>query len=348
MTEYPSDIRTFLFIPLFNVKVSEDILNKKINGFQIITSKQYFESYRHILVEKGWPEYTNELDYLVEIPKLGAIYHPVSSYIVVKEILLPERPENVSFQDLQVHISKCMEKILYFLMACRLVSGGNIQIKDYFVISKILKYRGNLGISTNGEDIDGIYLLSKHQVFCIPHYDITSINIKKILLTAKKLFKVYDVVKIPIQYFMQYYSAKDIYDKIIKLAIVWETSILNDCKDELKYRLQVRSSSLLHRDISKVLALVYDIRSDIVHGGDVKKNEIKKLKKIVGNDNIEETFVLIFIFIRDYLENITREILCIFINKIYKTRKTIEQVAKEIDDSIFCSFEKINPDTKRD
>ena len=153
-TNFPQDTKAFLFVPLFNVDVDKNLIGKSIYGFKIITSQQYFEEYKHLIVEDGWPKYTDELDRKVEIPRPGTIYRPVSSYIIVREISLPKEYNQQTAQEARETIDKYVGMIIFFLIACRCLMAGNLQFNGYFVISKIAYYHGELPFVTAQRDID--------------------------------------------------------------------------------------------------------------------------------------------------------------------------------------------------
>lgn len=330
--------KIFLFVPLFNIKVEKDILNKDIYGYKLITSQQYFASYYNC----KWPSLSQTFNEIVASPRLGQVsLSPTSRYILVKEIHFDKSiPENTVSKLYEQIIPRYVQKIIFFLMSCRCIESGNIQYNRYFVFSEEYSSVGYLPNSTPPECLTEKFYKIRGKYITFSEYEFNDSIVEKAINFAKKISKVRKLIEIPLSFFMEYYASDKIYAKLLRLAIVLETTILNDCKNELKYRLQVRTSALLHRDISKILALVYDIRSDIVHSGDIQKDEIKKLKKLIEHDDTDEVLSLIFIFVRDYLDNIIREVLYIFIYKIYKTRKTLEQTAKEIDDVVFSVLEK--------
>ncbi len=340
MTDFPQNIRTFLFVPLFNVTVDASLFNKKINGFKIITSKQYFAEYKPLMIEDGWPKYTDELDKIVEIPSPGTFYHPLCNFLIVREIYLPAEENQQTADEVRSIINKYLERISYFLYACRCLKAGNLQYESYFAISKIAYYYGKLSYDTALQNMDRCKVSPLQKLYMHDWYDLSSNNVMWLLRFAKKIYKVKDKMGLPIAYFMEYYSSLKEYERIIKLAIVWESSILNDCKQELEYRFKIRSSALLEEDLSKVLSLAYDIRSSIVHTGLLRKENAKKLKKFLNTDETDGG-TLLFIFMKDHLEEITRQILQNLILRIYKSGKTLEETAKDIDKEIFKSLGKI-------
>ena len=69
------------------------------------------------------------------------------------------------------------------------------------------------------------------------------------------------------------YSRQSAEDKLIDLAIAWESSLLNDTEDELTYKLSVRGGALLApvrepSDTASLLQSGYRMRSKIVHNGE--------------------------------------------------------------------------------
>lgn len=341
LADFPQNIRTFLFVPLFNVDVDESLIGKGVYGFKIITSKQYFEEYRPLMIEEGWPQYTGELDRKVEIPKPGMIYRPVSSYIIVREISLPIEYDQQTAQEAQETIDKYVEMLIFFLIACRCLMAGNLQFNGYFVISKVAYYHGELPFVTAQRDIDKFKYSPLQKFYFCEHYHFSSQKILYLLRFSRKIYNVWDAMAIPLNYFMEYYSSSKGYERIIKLAIVWESSILNDCQSELEYRFKIRTSALLGENLSKVLSLAYKARSSIVHTGKLRKDDIKDLKKFLSTEETDGD-ILVYLLIRDHLEEITRQILQNFILQIYHKKKTLEETAKQIDQEIFEGFKKNN------
>ena len=61
----------------------------------------------------------------------------------------------------------------------------------------------------------------------------------------------------------------------------------------------------------------------------------KQLRKFLGASNDKKMVELILIFIRDYMEDITRKILLYFIDQAAETYKSLEEIAQSIDSDVF-------------
>ena len=76
-------------------------------------------------------------------------------------------------------------------------------------------------------------------------------------------------------------------DKLIDLCIAFESLYLPNIKDELKFRLSVRAAWFLgeskddRQRLLTVLKKIYDYRSTVVHGGELKKRDVTVDKKTI-------------------------------------------------------------------
>ena len=118
---------------------------------------------------------------------------------------------------------------------------------------------------------------------------------------------------LPLSYFNQYHSSKTPIDKLIKLSIVWESTILNGIQSELSYRFALRGTHLLKETLNFILKTAYDVRSCIVHTGDIDSSAAKKMRNLFNEDDSDS--LVFFKFIKDYLEPVTRNILNEFLQK---------------------------------
>jgi hypothetical protein len=98
------------------------------------------------------------------------------------------------------------------------------------------------------------------------------------------------------------------YDRIIKLAIALESSVLAGIDKELTYRLKIRASAFIKQNCYKVLDIFYQLRSSIVHDGEIGSEELKNIKKIINDKQCSDSKAL-FVFLSDYIEPIVRNIL---------------------------------------
>ena len=135
---------------------------------------------------------------------------------------------------------------------------------------------------------------------------------------------------------MQYYNTTSTYDRIVKLAIVLESSVLAGLEQELNYRLKLRASAFLKHDYRKMLDILYQLRSGIVHNGYIKKDCFDTLKKFLKDKDCSDTKAL-FVFIKDYIEPLVREILHKAFEEFARNEKVnnFNQLFSNIDNKIF-------------
>ncbi len=82
----------------------------------------------------------------------------------------------------------------------------------------------------------------------------------------------------PISRFNLAYTRRTAEDRIIDLTICLE-SLLSDSPDAIAYRMQLRAAALLRKthkpaDVRDLIALVYDIRSKVVHTGKTGSGQV--------------------------------------------------------------------------
>lgn len=333
-------VDTYIFVPLYNVEIEDEILDKEIYGFKIVETGIYYQKYRSLLNNQGMNYATYELDQILNYNNIMHFFSkPVCNYIIIKKILCPKIIDQSTADYRDSLVGKNLNKLDCFIRASRCLYQGNIQVNQYFILSRVAKEIHTLPVSSENKCILGNYRSVNGNYF-LPKYKLNAKIIAEIINFTKKLNKCRKHMSIPVAFFTDYYSTSGIIERMIKIAIVWETSVLNDCSSELKYRLQARTSALLNRDLSQVLSLAYDIRSSLVHSGKITPSELKNMKKII-KISPEETddMACLFVFLRDHLEEITRKILQTLVNRICKTRKTLEYTAKEIDNNIFRVLE---------
>jgi hypothetical protein len=80
-------------------------------------------------------------------------------------------------------------------------------------------------------------------------------------------------------------------DNIADIVTLFEVVYLPETKSELKYRLCVRCAKFLgsdsssYHDLFTLFSIAYDIRSSIVHSGQISRGDQKKLSKLGINVN---------------------------------------------------------------
>ena len=116
--------------------------------------------------------------------------------------------------------------------------------------------------------------------------------------------------------------------------------MLTGRNEELNYRLFLRTSALLGKDLKELLEAFYSIQSDIVHNGVIqeksskkknKKDIYDKISKIVNIERKDRT-ELIFYFVKDIgtlIREILRKTFAIFANNTSIT--TYEEINSDIE-----------------
>jgi hypothetical protein len=100
---------------------------------------------------------------------------------------------------------------------------------------------------------------------------------------------------IALRWFNRVYSTRHPEDAIVFLAIALESSVLADVREELKFRLRLRTAALLGgtdgREAFSTLSQMYDARSAIVHAGS-SYSELARTGKIDGQ-LVEKTIAIV-------------------------------------------------------
>jgi hypothetical protein len=135
-------------------------------------------------------------------------------------------------------------------------------------------------------------------------------------------------LNIAIRKFNDSYNRLKLEDKIIDLTIGFESTILHGIKEELSYRLRLRTALLLgenfdeRKRISKTMKELYDRRSEIVHQG---KN-LPPTLKIYGEEHTAKDFVsTIEDFLRRTIKKYGRRI---------SQGESMEDINKNVDKSL--------------
>lgn len=325
----------YLILPLYLATVDLDVLNVEfLGGYKIISTKEFHEKYINTLYD-----HDNLLHEDTILPCAGMVVNkPSAHYILLKEVpLLNGFSDEDKLKDKET-INNEIQKLDLFISALRLLAAGSIHTYRIYFLSDTMHDNRVLKTSTSLFDIQNWYHGIEGEHHFWEYYNINANTLKKVVSTMENLTHTYDRFWLSLTYFNQYHSSYDIVDKLIKLSIIWESTILNDKRDELRYALSLRGSYLLEKDLSDILKTAYDVRSSIVHTGDITPSYMKKMKKIL-NEDISE-FGTLFKFIKNYLEPITRDILNIFLERMVGNNKTLNQIATEIDNEIYSKLGK--------
>lgn len=338
-----------LFIPLFNIEVEENLLRKDfINKYKILPSEDItLEPQNYVFATDS-----NTRTFIKDITLNGPnkwLLHPYAKFVLCKTVLLQNDDDKTIVAAKETY-KKEVDKIL---LSLRLVSDGFCQVNNLYMLA-------------NGHSIVTA-MLSSSQIenVCMSHrsykgtllgenlYNLTT----KVFNDAQKEFEKIDsieknVISIPSSYFHKCYNSVTPSDRILNLAIVLESTMLAGKSQELTYRLLLRTSAFLEKDVKKVLEYFYTLRSEIIHNGTIpdfnsKKNQkdlYKPLAKITGIE-AKDCTELIFYFIKNHVEPLVREVLRksfhIFAEdaKIYTYQELNSYIEKFILEKISSGFE---------
>ena len=331
----------YIIIPIFEATIEENFFNKEItNGYSFISSEEFHKKYTNILYDVN-----NLLENDIKIPVVGdLITRPIARFLLIKEIQLDDRNDAQSKINNDITLKREFDYINIIIEALHLLQYGAIYINNVYVLSNNTSENYIINSSTSLYEIKNHYFIDANHSYFIPQYNITPDIVSNLEKVITQLQTVGNKYTIPLFYFNKYFSSYDLIAKLINLSIVWESSILVNQKNELRYTLAIRSSYLLNKDLSDILKLAYDTRSEIVHNGDISKstlNKIKKLLTIKEDIDIDIDFGILFNFLNEYLEPITRKILNVILLKLYENPElNINQITKNLDRNIAKSFEK--------
>lgn len=329
------EVGTYIFVPLYNVCIDPNILGKDFHTFDIISTTQFFNEYFPQFQKYGLMYQSLQLEWNLQHHLGLQEKYPVPNFLIRTGAKLPHILDQATNDYSKNVINKGLNCIVNYLMALRLYRSGNIQIERYYVISPEMTGTGFLPESTVKENIilESDYSLEKWN-----EYRLVGSDIPNIITLCKKMNSIIDIIYIPMTYFQEYYSSRNTFDKILKLVTVWECTILNDCRAELTYKLQIRGCKILGKDFSKFFKIAYALRSDIIHTGKPSSDTEKQLRKFLNISNDKKLADMLVIFVRDYMEEITRKILLYFVDKASETRQNLEQIALSIDSEVFNIF----------
>lgn len=298
-------MKLYVILPIYNIEVEKEVINTEIiNEYKLITNEIFFNDYeKEITSNKDTDIMYNFLKADILIPQPGMLdIRPLAKYILIRECEVGE--EYVYNKEIfKNFVNEEVDKINKFILLLRLIQKGQCRINSLYFFSIKDKASSLTDFSTN---IGNMY--NYNETLCETKYFLS----KKIVSKLNQEYLIVQLyskdILIPITYFMQYYNTSDVYDRIIKLAIALESSVLAGIKEELSYKLQIRTSAFLKRDCKNILKLFYRLRSWIVHNGEIDKKSFKDIKRIIGDEQCSDTEVL-FVFITDYIEPIVRDIL---------------------------------------
>lgn len=322
-------IKHAVFVPIYNISISSDIINTTVfDGYTFVKSEQIQNKYgNYINLEQSIVK-----QFMRDISKdhsEKSLLYPSAAIVLVKIC----ENSDIELEEDKIE-SELVKEIDNIILALRLASKGQCKINSgYFLLNNdwIVRY---FNTTTSIENILISHETRKKNSVDEYIYNLDNSILKSSETIYKSLDKFVENARIPIDYFSNYYDVITPQEKIVQISIVFESLILANTKDELKYRLGLRTSALLGKDVKAPLELFYDIRSNIVHNGNIEKNcngLLNKLRNITGQQSKDET-ELLFYFVKDYIEPILREVLYKSFKILAETElNNFETLTKELD-----------------
>lgn len=329
---------SYYIVPLYNVDPTDMDPRILPDGYKLISNREFFAKYRPYLVN-----HHSDLEADIQITWEGQIVKRVTAtYLLMKELQVQSLFEGKKFNpDINDELYKReQETIIEWIFALRLLCSGNIQVYQSYSLSKDFYASYSLSIGTIIDNLDNVWNFSKEEICSLDNYLLGQVKSDDLSAMLFKCKNNYLSMKIPLNYWISYYQERDLINRIIKLAIIWEATLLNDKKNELQYTLKMRGSCVLQKDIRKVFDLAYNVRSQLLHTGLVEQKTINRINEYLGK-YYKNTWTTLFYFIKDVLEPMTRNILVHFLDSINENHLTLEQTAISIDDKI-CSLLSLN------
>ena len=331
-------MKAYIVLPIYNVLVDSAVLNKElIDGYKIISNTIFFEEYKSKVITNEHTALVRWLEEDIEIPVVGMmVTRPLAKYLIIKEYEIENDYNNKVLADFQ-NLERGL--LNHLLLALRLTQKGRCQVNRCYHFTSNSQGTISLDFSTNLECMYS-WLFTEETLY-EDMYEFTSETIQKLKETCRIVRPYSNEAIVPIVYFMQYYNTTSTYDRIIKLAIVLESSILAGLESELNYRLKLRTSAFLKKDCRKILDILYQLRSCIVHNGYINKKCFNELKKFLNDMDCSDTKAL-FVFINDYIEPLVREILYKAFEEFSRNDQidNFNQLFNVIDDEIFTQLTK--------
>lgn len=301
-------IKHAVFVPIYNIKVSNNVLNTPIFGDYILV--------RSSCVQNKYDKYIFEHDHFARqfIQDITDRHPDKSLFFSSAEIILVKEIENIDTDEenrkTAIAIKKEIENII---LALRLADKGFCQVNNCYILSCDHSRCQQLGVTSKLENIVVPHRTATGKLVREDIYNLNNVTLNKATYTYNLLQSIKANTFVPTTYFNRYYDSLTPHERIIQMAIVFESSMLAGTADELNYRMILRTSALLGRNVEDLMKLFYAIRSNIIHNGNIGQNKgykdiIKKLKKVTNVDSDDET-ELLFYFVKDHIEPICREVI---------------------------------------
>lgn len=324
-----------LFIPLFNFEIDENLIGHKIIcEYRILKSSDIlYNPEQYFLMNEP---FTNS--FIGDITENGInkrLLHSYAKYVLFKQVEIKDNDSD--FAKARIFYKKEIDDII---LAFRLAVDGYCQVYNCYLLTVGHSACTEMQSSSRIDNICLSHRTIKNSLLVENLYHLNN----KVLNDIKSQYNTIKQIKnknlaVPIEYYHRCYDYKTPQDKILTLAIILESTLLAGKNTELSYRLFLRTSALLGKDVKNLLETFYSLRSDIIHNGTIQtKNNrslYSKISKITGIKKDDYT-ELIFYFIKDYIEPIIREVL-IKSFKIFENNEKIfnyEDLIKLIDEFV--------------
>ncbi len=337
-----------LLIPLFNFVIDSSILNIEIiKGYVIYKSEDILNNYTEFVFSRN----SITKSFIRDITENGPnkwLSHPYAKYVLLKKVTIPNN--NQEFYNAKEFYKHEIDKIM---LTFRLISNGYCQINNFYLLANGHSAFSQLQSSSQIENICLSHRSRQNSLLGENLYYLDKSTIETFVQQYELLEKLNKkTISIPVAYLHKCYNSQTPQDRIINLAIILESTMLAGRNEELNYRLFLRTSALLGRNVKELLETFYSVRSDIIHNGVIQEKSLKKknkkdiydkiakIVKLERKDNTE----LVFYFVKDHIEPLIRKILCTSFsilannNTINTYEELNQQIEKFIMNKITCGF----------
>ena len=324
-------IKHAVFVPVYNISVSSDIVNTTIfDDYTFVRSNCILDKYGNYIFSKD--HFARQLTQdITDWHPEKSTFFPCANIVLVKEI------ENVDTDEenhrVAIEIKKEIDNII---LALRLTSKGFCQVNNCYILSGVHSRCQQLDVTSKLENIVVPHQTATGKLVREDIYKLDKYILNNAIVTYNMLKSMKAEVFVPTTYFNKYYDSLTPHERIIQMAVAFESSMLAGSTDELNYRMVLRTSAIFGRNVEDLLKLFYSVRSHIIHNGNIGKNKgykdiLKKLKKVTGIESEDET-ELLFYFVKDHIEPILREVLYKSFKILAETElNDFEALTKELD-----------------
>lgn len=330
-------MKLYIVLPIYNIEVNNDVINTEIiGGYKLITNETFFNKYKKEIIFDENTDVYHSLEEDISSPQSGMPFtRSLAKHVLIKEFEVEgEYPSNKELFNSFIDKEKAM--INRFILLLRLIQNGRCQFNSFYIFANSIYARFFTGFSTNINDIRNFLVTSEEEILNEKNCLFSKEIVDKLNQANSIFIPSSREEQVPIMYFMQYYNTNNMFDRIIKLAIVLESSVLAGIQNELSYRLRIRVSAFLKQDCKDILNIFYTLRSGIVHNGTVEKKSFSDIRKVINNEKCSD-IKAIFVFLRDYMEPIVRNVLYKSFETFEKDRKikNYNELFSSVDDEIF-------------